>query len=110
MMVELGFVDVTPGARAALEEAGQTADELVLRHAHGDWGELGTAELKDNQTALKEGFRIFSAYTLATGVRIWVFTEDDRSLTKILLPEEFYLTASSSGAEPMAGWSHMWRR
>jgi len=110
MMVELGFVNVTPGAQAALEAAEQTADEFVIRHAHGDWGELGTAEVRDNQTSLKEGFRVFSAYTLSTGARIWVFTEDDRSMTKVLLPEEFQLTASPAGAEPLSGWNRTWRR
>ena len=39
--------------------------------------------------SLKEGFRIFSAYYLNTGVKIQIFTEEDRSLTKLLLPEEF---------------------
>jgi hypothetical protein len=102
MMVELGFVDVTAGARAALEEAGQPADEFVLRHANCDWGELGTAEIRDNQESLKEGFRVFSAYTLSTGVRIWVFTEDDRSVTKILLPDEFEREGR--------GWSLTWPR
>ncbi len=89
MMVELGLIDVTPGAQAALEEAGQTADEFIMRHANGDWGEIGTAVLKDNQVSLREGFRIFSAYYLNTGVKIQIFTEEDRSLTKLLLPEEF---------------------
>ena len=89
MMVELGLVDVTPGAQAALEEAGQTADEFLMRHANGDWGEIGTAVLKENQVSLKEGFRIFSAYYLNTGVKIQIITEEDRSLTKVLLPEEF---------------------
>ena len=89
MIVELGLVDVTPGAQAALEEAGQTADEFVLRHANGDWGEIGTAVLKENQVSLKKGFRIFSAYYLNTGVKIQIFTEEDRSLTKVLLPEDF---------------------
>lgn len=89
MMVEVGLVQVTPGAQAALEEAGQTADEFLLRHAHGDWGEIGIGVLKENQVSLKEGFRIFSAYYLNTGVKIQIFTEEDRSFTKILLPEEF---------------------
>ena len=89
MMVEVGLIDVTPGAQAALEEAGQTADAFIMRHANGDWGEIGTGVLKNNQVSLKEGFRIFSAYYLNTGVKIQIFTEEDRSLTKILLPEEF---------------------
>ncbi len=90
MIVEIGFVNVTPAAQAALEEAGQTADEFVMRHANGDWGEIGTAVLKDNQVSLKEGFRIFSAYYLNTGIKIYVFTDEDRSLTRVLLPEELW--------------------
>jgi hypothetical protein len=86
MIIELGFVDVTSAARTALDEAGQTADEFLLRHANGDWGEFGTTFRPDIE--LKEGFRIFSSYILATGAKIWIFTEDDRSVTKILLPDE----------------------
>jgi hypothetical protein len=88
VIVELGAVYPTASALQALEDAGQTADEFVFRHGNGDWGELGAAEVKDNQVSLKEGFRIFSAYTLSTGVKIWIFTEEDRSMTKILLQEE----------------------
>jgi hypothetical protein len=83
------LIDVTPGAHAALEEAGQTADEFIMRHANGDWGEIGTGVLKDNQVSLREGFRIFSTYYLNTGVKIQIFTEEDRSFTQVLLPEEF---------------------
>ena len=86
MIMELGLVQTTPGAREALEEAGQQPEELLLRHGNGDWGELGTTTWPDRE--LKEGFRIFSAYTLATGVKVCIFTEEDRSLTRILLPEE----------------------
>ena len=32
---------------------------------------------------------ILSAYTLTTGVKIWLITEADRSVTTILLPEEY---------------------
>src|SRR5262249_55900162 len=89
MIVEIGTVYTTPDAQVALEAAEQTADEFVLRHANGDWGELGTATWSDHE--LKEGFRIFSAYTLPTGTKICIFTEDDRSLTAVYLPEETHL-------------------
>jgi hypothetical protein len=32
---------------------------------------------------------VFSAYELRDGTRIWIFTEADRSVTTILLPEEY---------------------
>lgn len=38
---------------------------------------------------LKDGSRIFSAYTTAKGVKLYVITEADRSATTILLPEEY---------------------
>jgi hypothetical protein len=36
-----------------------------------------------------DGTRILSGYTLSTGVNVWVLTEADRSVTTILLPEEY---------------------
>jgi hypothetical protein len=41
-----------------------------------------------NNEALTLGSRIFSAYQFEA-VRIWVITEADRSVTTILLPEEY---------------------
>jgi hypothetical protein len=35
------------------------------------------------------GTRVFSAYDLGDGTRIWIITEADRSVTTILLPEEY---------------------
>jgi hypothetical protein len=32
---------------------------------------------------------VFSAYELRDGTRIWIITEADRSVTTILLPEEY---------------------
>jgi len=38
---------------------------------------------------VREGRRVFSAYELRDGTRIWIITEADRSVTTILLPEEY---------------------
>ena len=37
----LGKVTITPGAVAALSEAGQHATAFLVRHVRGDWGEFG---------------------------------------------------------------------
>ncbi len=87
--VELGATHATPGALAALEEACQTSAEFLSRHEAGDWGEVGPEDWAENELSLREGFRILSAYTLKTGVKIWIITEADRSITTILLPEEY---------------------
>jgi hypothetical protein len=36
-----------------------------------------------------EGTRVFSAYELHDGTRIWIITEADRSVTTTLLPGEY---------------------
>jgi hypothetical protein len=85
----LGQVVSTPGALEALSEAGQTPIEFLARHAGGDWGTVDPADAAENELSVKEGFRILSAYTLRTGVHIWIITEADRSSTCILLPTEY---------------------
>ncbi len=85
----LGLVYATPGALRALEEAGQSAEEFLARHAVGDWGEAGPGDQQENELSLREGYRVMSAYTLATGATIWVITEADRSATTVLLPDEY---------------------
>jgi hypothetical protein len=42
-----------------------------------------------NTRAVREGTRVFSAYELRHGTRIWIITEADRSATTILLPKEY---------------------
>ena len=61
---------------------------LLLRHAHGDWGELCREDKTANNEALKEGWRVMSAYTVE-GNTIWIITEADRSVTTALLPSEY---------------------
>ena len=89
MTVVLGRTLATPGALRALEEAGQTPDEFLARHEAGDWGEVSPEDWAENDLSVREGFRLLSAYTLKTGVTIWIITEADRSATTILLPEEY---------------------
>ncbi len=85
----LGQVVATPGALAALEEAGQTPFEFILRHAHGDWGDIPAEDVKENEFSLENGFRLFSAYHTANGTKIYVITEWDRSVTTVLLPADY---------------------
>ena len=87
--LELGAVVATPGAIEALAAADQGPREFLERHLNGDWGEVCTEDWEGNDLALREGSRILSAYTLKTGVKIWIITEADRSVTTILLPEEY---------------------
>jgi hypothetical protein len=85
----LGQVVATPGALAALLEAGQSPLEFLVRHVTGDWGELPSEDVKENEYSLQHGLRLFSAYKTAKDEKLWVITEWDRSVTTLLLPSEY---------------------
>jgi len=85
----LGRVVATPGALAALERTGQSPLEFLTRHVTGDWGEVDIEDWAENELSLREGFRLMSVYSLKDGVKLWVITEADRSVTTFLLPEEY---------------------
>ena len=85
----LGQIVATPGAWTAMEEADQHPGQLLLRHRSGDWGEVDAGDARANDDAVAVGERILSAYTLGTGVKIWIITESDRSVTTFLLPDEY---------------------
>ncbi len=83
----LGGIVITPGASA------QISEEDVLRalgkHQRGEWGNLSDPDKEENELSLRAGFRLLSAYESAGGIKFWIITEADRSLTTILLPEEY---------------------
>ena len=84
----LGRVLATPGALELLVQAGGHPFDLLARHATGDWGELCAFDRRQNVAALREGYRVLSSYQVGEQ-RVWVITEADRSITTILLPEEY---------------------
>jgi hypothetical protein len=86
--LSLGRVLATPGALKLLSEAGAHPFDYLARHATGDWGELCAFDRRQNEIALREGYRILSSYDVSAE-RVWVITEADRSVTTILLPEEY---------------------
>jgi hypothetical protein len=84
----LGRVLATPKALKLLVEAGGHPFEYLARHATGDWGDLCACDRRQNELALREGYRVLSSY-LVGGGKVWIITEADRSITTILLPEEY---------------------
>ncbi len=49
---KLGDVYLTPGAIDALSEAKHIPEEFLLRHKHGDWGELDPEDVRENERSL----------------------------------------------------------
>ena len=85
----VGQIVATPGALAALEKTGETAAQFLARHVTGDWGELPVEDRTENYLSVQHGFRLLSSYRTLAGDRVWVITEADRSVTTILLPDEY---------------------
>jgi len=61
----------------------------LFRHGSCDWGELCDEDRRANDLALEGDLRLLSSYTSATGVKFWIITEWDRSVTTVLLPEDY---------------------
>ena len=86
---ELGQIVATPGALAALRKAEQQPGEFLTRHVSREWGDLSDEDRKENDYSLEHGFRLLSAYRTQAGDKLWIITESDRSVTTLLLPEEY---------------------
>jgi hypothetical protein len=82
---ELGTVTATP---AALGVLGPVILDLLIKHADMEQGELCNEDQQANVLAVKDGERILSCFKYA-GVEFYVITEWDRSLTTVLLKEEY---------------------
>ena len=67
-------------------------DEILLalsRHLEGDWGTLDSHDRNANERALIQGGRLFSEYHSVQNIKFWIITEADRSVTTVLLPEDY---------------------
>lgn len=87
ILFPLGKVAITPGALQIL--AGDNLMVYLRAHQSGNWGVISPKDARENDLAVAKGLRILSAYRTLQGQEIWVITEADRSLTTILLPEEY---------------------
>jgi hypothetical protein len=83
----LGRIVATPNAINTI-----APDEILralARHARGDWGTMCKEDWNANEQALRHGERLFSVYHSAQEVKFWIITEHDRSVTTVLLPEDY---------------------
>lgn len=92
----LGRIAVTPAAMEVLDAFCFSPLKLLARHARGDWGDVDGEDQEVNHRALVLGMRLLSAYTLRRVVdgqartqKVWVITEADRSVTTVLLPDDY---------------------
>jgi len=83
----LGLCVITANARNTLHP--EDAPDAIARHGKGDWGELCEEDRQQNELSLAQGGRLFSVYRDRNGVKFYVITECDRSVTTTLLPEDY---------------------
>jgi hypothetical protein len=89
VLFSTGQIVATPGALRLLEQQGIVPMLLVARHVRGDWGCIETDDATANVEAVRLDNRILSSYPFENGNRVWVITEWNRSVTTLLLPEEY---------------------
>lgn len=85
----LGTIVITPNALEALEKASRRPGEFINRHARGDWGKLDPEDWEANEWSLQNGARLMSSYPFGNNQKLWIITEADRSVTTLLLPEDY---------------------
>jgi hypothetical protein len=83
----IGQLVATPNALSELTS--EDISSALSRHCSGDWGNLDQHDIDENNRALEKGTRLFSAYDSKQGVRFWIITEWDRTITTILLPQDY---------------------
>ncbi len=92
---QLGQIVATTGALDATSHDHRL--RCLLRHAGGDWGNVCKDDAALNDEAIEYGSRILSAYPIDDSKpckghgsnTLWIITEADRSVTTLLLPEEY---------------------
>jgi hypothetical protein len=83
----LGRTVITPNARDQLHPADVL--EAMKRHSAGDWGDVDEHDRQENEESLIEQSRLVSVYRDRNRVKFWIITEADRSVTTVLLPEDY---------------------
>jgi len=84
-----GQLIVTAGVDALIRHGRLKPSAYLARHLSGDWGDLCDEDRNLNDAALKSGDRLLSSYQVAPDLKLWIITEWDRSVTTLLLPEEY---------------------
>ena len=86
-LFRLGQIVATPNALNKLTQ--QDVLTALQRHQAGDWGDVCQDDRQANDRALNDGSRLFSVYHSEKQFKFWVITEADRSVTTVLMPEDY---------------------
>jgi ubiquinone/menaquinone biosynthesis C-methylase UbiE len=88
-LFSLGQIEISPGAQAALAATGASLSDFLARHEQGDWGEEADEyDRASSDWGLRSAHEIMSIFKLSDGAPLFVFTDGDRALTRVLIEEE----------------------
>jgi hypothetical protein len=83
----LGRVVITHRASTVIPREDVMA--ALERFARGDWGDVDRHDAAQNEQDLQDGGRLLAAFHSSRGASFWIITEADRSVTSVILPEEY---------------------
>jgi len=84
-----GRIVMTHGVNDLVQRGVINPGLYLSRHLLGDWGDLCEEDRAINKAAVKHGDRLLSSYQVTTTIKLWIITEWDRSVTTLLLPDEY---------------------
>lgn len=84
-----GKLLMTAGVNDLVQQGELNPVPYLRRHLDGDWGDLCDEDRRSNDAALKNGDRLVSSYRVSDDLKLWIITEWDRSVTTLLLPDEY---------------------
>jgi|SRR5690606_41964899 len=84
-----GDIVMTQGVSALIQRGEVNPSPYLQRHLAGDWGDLCDEDRRTNDDALEQGDRLFSSYQVTPALTIWIITDWHRSVTTLLLPDEY---------------------
>jgi hypothetical protein len=82
-----GNIVETPGVLERISRQDRLA--AVAKHARGNWGEVDGVDWSENDSALRMGEKLYSEYRSSEGGKFLVITAGDRSVTTVMVPEEY---------------------
>jgi hypothetical protein len=86
-LFSLGQTVITANASEELHP--EDVQLAMTRHARGDWGDVCPEDWQENEVSLQQGLRLFSIYRDRNKHKFYIITEHDRSVTTVLLPEDY---------------------
>ncbi len=87
-LFSLGRLVMTRGIKSLIGTQEYLLSPFLNKHSKGEWGNICEEDKEANNDALLHGGSLLSSYTYEN-TEIWIITEYDRSVTTVLLPDEY---------------------